>query len=131
MTTLASLHIKATDTTPEVRLDAQSGVLEIKGRSLPENAVEFYNPILAWMDSYIKSSPTKTTVNIDLDYLNSISEKIVVEFLKAARSLVDQGHTVEVNWYYDEEDEKMMDEGRNLAMEHQLHFHLHVRKENE
>ncbi len=37
--------IEGTPKTPTVKFDAAQGVFEIKGRSIPENSVEFYKPL--------------------------------------------------------------------------------------
>ena len=46
--------IEGTPKTPTVKFDSTEGVFEIKGRSIPENSVEFYKPLVDWLDS-IKS----------------------------------------------------------------------------
>lgn len=124
------LHIQGTDLTPNVEFNTD-GKLLIRGRSLPENAVEFYSPMFNWLDDYVTVAPQRTEINIDLDYLNSISQKMMVEILKAARKLVDSGKDVVVNWYYDEEDEKMLEEGKNLALENELEFNMYERGDEE
>ena len=40
--------------TPVVELKS-SGDLLLKGRSIPENSIEFYKPIIDWIDSYSQS----------------------------------------------------------------------------
>ena len=48
--------IEGTPKTPTVKFDSTEGVFEIKGRSIPENSVEFYKPLVDWLDSY-KETP--------------------------------------------------------------------------
>ena len=43
---------------PTIDFNPDSGVFEIFGRSLPENTIDFYSPVLEWIDEY-KSSPAK------------------------------------------------------------------------
>jgi hypothetical protein len=45
--------IEGTPKTPTVKFDASAGVFEIKGRSIPENSVEFYKPLVDWLDGYM------------------------------------------------------------------------------
>ena len=33
----------------------KAGIMEIKGRSIPENSIEFYKPLVDWLDEYAKS----------------------------------------------------------------------------
>ena len=51
---MTKLIIKETHETPAVSLDAESGILEIKGRSLADDIRYFYKPILSWIDNYKK-----------------------------------------------------------------------------
>ncbi|MFI5204456.1 MAG: DUF1987 domain-containing protein [Flavobacteriales bacterium] len=131
MNTMEILFIEGTEQTPKVDFNHTDGKLLIRGRSLPENAVEFYSPMFSWLDNYVEVAPQRTELSIDLDYLNSISQKMMVEILKSARKLVDLGKDVVVNWYYDEEDEKMLEEGKNLALENELEFNMFERPETE
>ncbi len=49
---MEKLIIGHTEDTPNVRFEPETGVFCIEGRSLPENAVAFYNPILDWLKQY-------------------------------------------------------------------------------
>ena len=48
------LHIEGTEDTPEVLLDSGNNTFSISGRSFPENAIEFYEPIFAWLQKYLR-----------------------------------------------------------------------------
>ena len=41
------LIIEGTSKTPHIRFDAEQGRLELKGRSIPENSIDFYRPLIA------------------------------------------------------------------------------------
>ena len=43
--------------TPSVAFDF-TGILEIKGKSIPENSLEFYRPVFEWLDLYSQSPAT-------------------------------------------------------------------------
>jgi SiaC family regulatory phosphoprotein len=117
---MEALLIAPTDHTPGVEFNAQTGKLKLTGRSLPENAIEFYDPLFDWLDNYIAIAPNQTELHVDLDYLNSISQKMIVEILKNTKKVESSGKVISVNWYYDEEDEKMMEEGKAIASEFEL-----------
>ena len=40
------ISIEGTPKTPTVKFDAEQGIIEIKGRSIPENSIEFYKPLV-------------------------------------------------------------------------------------
>lgn len=44
------LFIEQTKSTPKVLFDHQNAKLSIQGQSYPENAFQFYEPIIAWLD---------------------------------------------------------------------------------
>jgi hypothetical protein len=48
------ISIEGTTKTPTVKFDAGSGKIEIKGRSIPENSIEFYKPLVDWLEEYAK-----------------------------------------------------------------------------
>jgi hypothetical protein len=61
------IFIEGTSKTPTVKFDSTEGVFEIKGRSIPENSVEFYKPLVDWLDTYKELPLSKTGVNIRLE----------------------------------------------------------------
>ena len=44
------LYIQGTENTPEVNFSPESGIFNIVGKSIPEDADAFYKPILEWFD---------------------------------------------------------------------------------
>lgn len=119
-----SIKLDATDSTPEINLDANEGVIELKGRSIPENASSFYYPILDWINGYCDSPNEKTTFNFYLEYINSISQKMLVDILNKAKELKEKGSNIEVNWMYDEDDEEMLEEGEIFESKFNLEMNL-------
>ena len=99
---------------PSIFFDHINGILEIKGRSIVENTVEFYIPLLRWMDEYIASDPVSTTVNFHFEYLNTSSQKFVLEIFKKIEKLMSKSPNVTVNWYFDEDDEDMEECGEDF-----------------
>ncbi|MGM0531420.1 MAG: DUF1987 domain-containing protein [Bacteroidota bacterium] len=110
---MESLSIEGTNKTPNVKLDPVSGVIEIKGRSIPENSIEFYRPIVEWLDEYAKNPNKKTTVNVQLEYFNTSSSKCILDIFKKLESLKKSRNEVVINWYYEEDDEDMLESGED------------------
>ena len=111
------LIIEPTEHTPGVDFNPDTGRLVLTGRSHPENAIAFYDPVFEWLESYLEKPSALTELHVDLDYLNSISHKMVLEILKNTRKVMEMGKRMNVKWYYEEEDEKMMEEGKAIASE--------------
>ena len=103
--------LQGTEDTPEVNLDPANSKFMFAGNSLPENAVSFYEPILAWIEDYGASPNSETTVEVKMNYFNTSSSKLLLDVLFAFAELSENGHQVKVQWYYQEEDEDMEEAG--------------------
>lgn len=105
--------IEGTPKTPAIKFDAGEGVFEIKGRSIPENSVEFYKPLVEWLENYKDAPREKTTVDIKLEYFNTSSSKCILDVFKKLEAIHKNNNNVEVNWYYEEDDEDMLEAGED------------------
>jgi SiaC family regulatory phosphoprotein len=110
---LNDLHIAATDETPEVFLSCKSVPCYLKGRSLPENAFEFYRPIISWAKQYIEVSRHGLDLTMSFDYLNSSSSRFLFEMLHALDQSVGST-SYHIKWKVDPEDELMIEKGEEL-----------------
>lgn len=110
---MESLLIEGTAKTPTVRFDGDSGTVEIKGRSIPENSIEFYKPLIDWLDRYALSPKPSTKVNIQLEYFNTSSSKCILDVFKKLENIHKSNHEVSINWYYEEDDEDMLEAGED------------------
>jgi hypothetical protein len=104
---------EGTPKTPSVRFDAKQGIVEIKGRSIPENSIEFYKPLVDWLEQYAGIPAPKTTVNIHLEYFNTSSSKCILDVFKKLEVIHKAKNEVIVNWYYEEDDEDMLEAGED------------------
>ncbi len=107
------LSIEGAAKTPTVNLNPETGTIEIKGRSIPENSIEFYKPVVDWLEEYGNSPKEKTTVNIQLEYFNTSSSKCILDVLKKLESIAKAGNDMVINWYYEEDDEDMLEAGED------------------
>ncbi len=104
---------EGTPKTPYVKLDGEKGLIEIKGRSIPENSVEFYKPLIDWLDKYGNVPLEVTNVNIQLEYFNTSSSKCILDIFKKLELICKKGSKVQINWYYEEDDEDMFEAGED------------------
>ena len=109
------LILQETSLTPGISLNNETGQLEFKGKSIPENSLDFYQPIYEWLDAYVIEPNEKTIVTIQLDYFNTSSSKCILDILKRIDKLEITGYDVLIKWYYDEEDEDMMEAGEDYS----------------
>ena len=110
---MESISIEGTPKTPTVNFDASTGIIEIKGRSIPENSIEFYRPLVEWLEEYSKEPQNLTTVNIQLEYFNTSSSKCILDVFKKLETIKKARNEVVINWYYEEDDEDMLEAGED------------------
>ncbi|MDH4471863.1 MAG: DUF1987 domain-containing protein [Fluviicola sp.] len=109
------LRIEATAHTPMVSLNHLTGVMEIRGRSIPDDPEAFWGEILSWFDDYMRQPIQLTLVKIDLEYFNITSSKRILFLLYKLNELVDNGLKAQVEWYYRKSDEDMYEVGQDYA----------------
>jgi hypothetical protein len=111
---------EATDSTPMVNLNAAEGLIELKGRSIPEDAAAFYFPILDWLTTYNENPGPSTKFVFYLDYINSISQKMLADVFIKALQLKNSNKQIKIVWQYDVDDEEMLEEGQIFAQKFNL-----------
>jgi hypothetical protein len=109
------IKIQGSDDTPTVTLDKENNIFEISGRSLPEDVVAFYTPILDWLTEYSADPLDKTVFDFKLEYFNTASSKLLLDVLLKLEDLKNDGHDVLVRWHYPDDDEDMLDAGTEYA----------------
>jgi hypothetical protein len=105
------LILKGTEDTPSITLDTANNQYEISGRSLPEDVVVFYQPVLDWISLYSEKPGEEMTWKIRLEYFNTASSKIILDILMALEEIKEKGTNVIVQWHYDKNDNDMMEAG--------------------
>lgn len=109
------IKIVGTDDRPDIILDKNKNVFEFSGRSLPEDAKSFYQPILEWLDKYAQSPNEKTEVNFRLDYFNTASIRMILEILHKFEDIYMEGYSVKILWHYVHDDEYMEETGKEYS----------------
>ena len=100
------LRIEATEDTPEVIFDPANNIFKISNVSLPENAIEFYAPILDWLKKYRDQALPHTVFDFNIEYLNTASSKQVFELIFLIDKINEKSN-VTIRWHYDKIDEDM------------------------
>jgi len=105
--------IEGTPKTPTINFDMNTGMLEIKGRSIPENSIEFYKPLVEHLERYAQKPLASTSVNIQLEYFNTSSSKCILDVFKKLETIAKGGNQITINWYYEQDDEDMLEAGED------------------
>lgn len=112
---MESLLIEATDTTPKVDFNIESGDFSLVGKAINNDAEEFFKPILSWLDDYVSQPNDVTNVVVKLDYFNISSSKRILFVFYKLNELIDAGYDVNVKWYYHEDEDDMYEVGQDFA----------------
>jgi|TARA_B110000211_G_C13822304_1_gene439806 hypothetical protein len=105
-----NFSIERSRKTPEVCFDASEGRLTISGRSIPENSIQFYRPVIEWVDRMVAQSiATPILVFVQLEYFNTSSSKCLLDLFKRLEKMT----SAEVHWHYDSDDEDMLEAGED------------------
>lgn len=116
-------RLDSTNDTPEVILDITNKKFSFSGRSLPENAIGFFEPVLRWIYEYVKNPLDSTVFNISLEYFNTASAKQLAKVLKALER-IPKSKEVIIMWYYKKEDTDMQESGERFSSLIDISFNL-------
>lgn len=111
---MEELIIEGTQNTPGIILKPE-GCIRFDGRGLSEQCDELFEQVLEWMTEYLKEPPEITTVIVALEYLNSMSSKLLVSILKEVTRVLESGKHFFVHWCYEEGDEDMLERGEFIS----------------
>ena len=99
---------------PEIILNPE-GIIKIRGRSILENAKDFFQPVEEWFDEYILDPADVTCVDITLEYFNSASAKVFIHMLQKITYVTLKNKKFIINWYYEEGDEDILERGEYFS----------------
>jgi hypothetical protein len=111
---MESFNLHPTSKTPSISFDIEKGFFEISGRSIPENSIDFYKPVIDWLDGYVQKPLPETVLEVKLEYFNTSSSKCLVDIFRKFEALHKKGMGTHIRWYYEEEDEDMLESGEDF-----------------
>ena len=114
-----------TKNTPEVILDPK-GIIKMTGRLIPENAIEFFNPIDEWINEYFYNPSDFTCIEICFEYINSEGIKHLLDFFHKIIHihLKNNKKKLKIDWYYKNDDEDMLEQGNFFSSVLKMPFNL-------
>jgi hypothetical protein len=113
MERLKGLYIKGTTKTPEI--DFSPGMIQISGRSIPEDAISFFQPVMKWIENYVANPEKFTKVNMKIEYINSGSNRFIYNILKLIEDSHQKGNNFSISWYYEEDDDTIKNLGEDFT----------------
>ena len=121
---MESIYVKKTKKTPLISLDLNENIFQIKGPSFSEDILSIYNPVINWMEENLPQLEKELTCELYFTVLNSASHKKIFQILIILNGFMDRGKKIKIKWYYDEDDEDIMEMGEDLTELINLPFEL-------
>lgn len=118
------LIINETTATPKIHFDISINEFELKGCSRPEDVREFYVPIINWLNEFDNSindelinkhADNPIIFKFKFEYFNSSSAKFILDILVLINQIHSKGLLMQIDWYFDENDDDMQEVGEELS----------------
>jgi hypothetical protein len=92
------ISIAGTKSTPAVRFI--NNVFILSGQSSPHNAEHFFQPVIKWVEDYLKIMEGTACFEFNLEYIDQSSSKCIMDILNLLNHAHAYGKDVIINWYY-------------------------------
>jgi len=99
-------------TVSEPLVSFTGSILRIKGRSIPTEPSISFNKLIEAFYRYSRNPNARTEIQIELEYINSASNRSLLNLLILAEHLFKEGFEVEIFWYYYNEEDIMFEQGQ-------------------
>ena len=120
---MESIRIEKTQKAPLFIL--KDGYIRLSGRSIPQNARQLYKICFDWVELYIQSPAPQTKVDLFFEYIDTSSTRCMVEILAKLSSIPEtKDKQIEINWYYEQDDEDSFDLGAYIQAHLKVPFNI-------
>jgi len=109
------LLIEETKKTPLIKGDLEEGFVLIQGKSIPEDAKDFYLPLFNWMVDLVETSAPSIKIQVDLEYFNTSTSSILLNLFRLIEKISHKKKT-EIIWIYEEDDIDMEEVGLDYKL---------------
>lgn len=122
---MENFEIQSTRSTPAIKF-MKVGILIIAGKSMSEDSVRFYEPIIDTLKEFVKTNDS-IEITVEMDYVNTSSLKMLLTLLKVP---VDAGLKTSIIWGYEENDEDHLKLGEYFEEILDMKFHFKMLEED-
>jgi len=132
---METLKIVMGEDEPCVYANGETGEIDFEGRILTHFETltdEYLNPFTKWLEEFSSQNISDTlTLNLRFTYFNTSAEKVLLfPVFKLLEEHQAQYNQVKVNWFYQSDDDGMLDTGEIFQAITELDFNL-IPVENE
>ncbi|HRF56871.1 MAG TPA: DUF1987 domain-containing protein [Campylobacterales bacterium] len=113
---MQKFFIEASKHSPQIIVDFEKSLVQISGRSYPENGIHFYKEPKNMIKLLVDSNK-KAFIKLDISYLNSASSRAISEIFEMLESAKLHGALLDIIWFYDDDNELSKEMGDDFAEE--------------
>jgi hypothetical protein len=112
------------DDTPIITIKPRYKKVVIAGKSRMSDPGKFYNELHSSLENYFTSFKKTLIIEFRFEYINTGSSKWLYYILGHLQNLKSNGGMIEVYWYYEEDDEIILEAGEVLQSVLKIPFHI-------
>lgn len=109
------LIIEKTTETPEINFNSSTGIMKILGRAYSNDISLFYQNMANWLTEYLKNPQETTTIELQLDYYNSIFIKLLYYFFEQSKIVLQKNKKLIIKWHHQDGDEESIEDAIRIS----------------
>ncbi len=114
--------IAHTKTTPSAEF--RNGYLVISGKSVPFEQPEIFDIIKERLMIYFQNPRKHTFIDFSFHAINAVSKRKLMSTLSLLEEINAQGKNIEINWYYQTDNEDILELGEICKANFKMKFRL-------
>jgi hypothetical protein len=107
-------YIAGTTSSPEIDFNVEEKKFIVRGRSMPNDAESFFNPILTWLRDNLKHQFLKANFDVALDYYNTGSFIRLMSMFNLLEELNGFDNELTIRWICESDDDDNIADGESF-----------------
>lgn len=107
-------YIVGTTSSPEIDFNVEEKKFIVRGRSMPNDAESFFNPILSWLRDNLKHQFLKANFDVTLDYYNTGSFIRLMSMFNLLEELNGFDNELTIRWICESDDDDNIADGESF-----------------
>ena len=124
---MENIHIEGSHTNffiPSVDFNVEAGTCVLAGESFLEDTIEFYDPLVQWLEEFTTEVKNPMTFEIKLTYFNTSTSRSILDLLNILKDYEEDGGEITINWHYDEDDIDMEEDIEDYMLDTGLEINM-------
>ena len=109
---------------PTIDFNVETGICVLSGESFLEDTIEFYDPLVQWLEEFTTEVKKSMSFEIKLTYFNTSTSRSILDLLNILKDYEEDGGEVTINWHYDEDDIDMEEDIEDYMLDTGLEINM-------